>query len=64
MRCRMNFEADPVQTQTPQFMEMDSQRSTNWMKAVASVTPLPESEGLNIVPIGARLIMFLVKRQQ
>ena len=30
----------------------------HYMKAVASVTPLPGSEGLRMVPIGARLIMF------
>ena len=42
----------------------DSQPWMIWMKAVDSVPPLLESEGLRTVSIGAHIIMFLLLLQQ
>ena len=60
----MNLTAYPVQIQTLKFIDMGISILMHWMQAVVSVPPLLESKDLRMVPIGARLIIFLVKLQQ
>ena len=62
--CRMNFTADPVQTQTPTFVDLGISTINSLDEGSGIITSLIESEGLRMVPIGARLITFLVKLQR
>ena len=45
------------------FLIWGYQLLMHWTKVLVSVSPLPDYEGLRMVPIGERLIIFLVKLQ-
>ena len=63
-RCRMNFADDPIQTQISQFMDLGLSTINSLDEGSGLSTPTTIIQGLHMVTIGERLIMFLVKLQR
>ena len=62
--CRMNLTADPVNKPVPQFVYLRLYTINSLYKGASIWTPLPELEVPQMLPIGARQIIFLEKLQR
>ena len=64
LRCWVNFMSNAVGTKVPHFVDLGLPTGNTSDKVDIFGTPLPESEGRRMDPIGMCQIMFLAKLQR
>ena len=62
--CRMDFASNVVQTDAPKFVDLGILAVNTLDEFGILSTPLPESEGRWMYPIGLRRIIFLARQKR